>query len=212
MRKILVLLIVACFAAWGFSSSADASIFIDFEAPEFSLDSSMGDTNHTYSSPYGDINFNGRIWWKLDGSAIPDNTLGDATKSAGWFLKNNIDSNQIEMTFDFPVTGGSFYIYGLSDLQDVVGAESTGIMYYGEAWAGSTLVQSGSFEAGRSWSLIGPGTLSQPVDRVVLWSSDSSGNNFAIDDITIETIPEPATMSLLGMGLMGLIGIRRKRS
>jgi hypothetical protein len=39
---------------------------------------------------------------------------------------------------------------------------------------------------------------------------DDTGMTFTIVTVKIPQVPEPATMLLLGLGLMGVLGIRRK--
>jgi hypothetical protein len=40
----------------------------------------------------------------------------------------------------------------------------------------------------------------------------ASGNDFALDDIHIVAVPEPTTVALVGLGLLGALGIRRRKA
>ena len=52
------------------------------------------------------------------------------------------------------------------------------------------------------------------IDTINLGTSGSLGSDSFIDNISIEPIPEPSSLALLGIGALGLMGYgwRRKRS
>jgi hypothetical protein len=53
-------------------------------------------------------------------------------------------------------------------------------------------------------------TSSVTIDFVNLGSQSNAGNDFGIDNVSIEAVPEPATMTILG--LIAAIAARKKRS
>jgi hypothetical protein len=52
---------------------------------------------------------------------------------------------------------------------------------------------------------------SQIGTSFMIWA-DGDSDSFRIQDIDINAVPEPATIALLGLGLVGLTGMRRQRT
>lgn len=186
------------------SGNAQASIFMNFDTPTFTADASSGDHAHIYTVAEGNIYFNGRIWNALNGTVRPDHTTGSTN-----FWKNTNAQDVLTMTFDFDVDTFSLWMRRISGSFTVQGAAYN---------AANSLVGSGSFDAlSGVWTFNNVDDLSEPIRKLVIFSSNGGGNNFAIDDLTLNpyvrnaAVPEPASVLLLSSGLIGMVRLRRKQ-
>lgn len=125
----------------------------------------------------------------------------------------------LSITFPNPESGVNF------TFDNWGGPNGTTYTAYG---AGSSIIASGGLDSGATSGYVGGITGAYPYEpwsaMLVNLSGDSGitsivfdnatrGNNnweYAVGEVTFSSVPEPATMLLLGLGLVGLAGVRRK--
>jgi len=116
--------------------------------------------------------------------------------------------DDIKATFTIPVTQVSFY------LLDIDAKETYTARVYNNV---TGLIAEQSFSSGDPGTGDGIATLfsfsttvDNPIDYLIIDVPDWSG--YAIDDFSFTSpIPEPATIFLLGVGLLGVAGLVRKK-
>jgi hypothetical protein len=155
---------------------------------------------------YGGLNWAG---WEVANGADYKSVYGSSyTSSPGNFAYNADGVLGVAIAGNlFNFLGADFSTWAQNDAFQSFSSKTVTVEGYRDA----TLVNSDSWNLVSNAFVLHSFTGFDNIDTLVI-KSDGSGRWFAMDNFeyTSAAVPEPATILLLGLGLFGLLGLRRR--
>ncbi len=227
MKKLLLSTLLVVGLLFGFSGLAKAEIFVNFDDPSLWVDGSTYGSDYIYGNTYT------YVYNTSHGFIGMVDINGDAS------ISNTIMAGDVHNTYPDHTTGSGSFLSGSDVLLDFTNLDTNvnsfdlyslgqpGVGMFGTAydWNGNGFTSNGGnpIYGDGTWHPIGPVSLENgPVSAIEFNTDggyyDNNGNlidGMAIDDLTLHlasdtVVPEPASIFLLGFGLLMLIIVGRK--
>ena len=191
-------------------------------------DFSLGNTSFSSQYPYTEDNAysppvysightptDQNVW----GADFGDHTTGDGlmliangatTHLVVWEQEVSVDTDTNYIFGAWTASWGMGYSGGIPDQKDPNPANLE--FYINGSSLGSQMLDPNSglwTKLNWQWD---SGAETSALLQIIDLTTAANGNDFALDDLSLNTVPLPGAVWLLGSGLLGLIGIRKRKS